>query len=38
MEQNLLKRAAAILEQEFGPDWQYITDTDGTVCQTAGPS
>ena len=30
MEQNLLKRAAAILEQEFGPDWQCIAQELGT--------
>ena len=30
MEQKILKRAAAILEREFGSDWQCIAQELGT--------
>lgn len=30
MDQNIIRRAAAILEQEFGPDWQGIAQELGT--------
>lgn len=30
MKEEMLKRAAAILEKEFGPDWQGIAQELGT--------